>query len=413
MNDEILFSEISGINGNLGCIILNRPTALNSLSQSMIIKMSKQLHAWALAKHIKAVVIRGAGDRAFCAGGDLRELYEGGRSGASNITDFFKHEYCLNYQIQQFPKPYIALLDGITMGGGVGVSVHGSHRIATEKFTFAMPETGIGFFPDVGGSYFLPRCPGKTGIYCGLTGARLKAADALYIGVVNHIIPSAKLDEVISTLAATDFADLSKLKDTDASVTIDHSAITNNGRSVNGNGHFVNTPAISPVNRLVTEILNSFSMTTDQPPLAANRRMIDQCFAATTVEEIIQLLQQQKTTWCDETVKVLASKSPTSIKVTLEQLLRGMHFDFPSCMQMEFAMVHHFLGQHDLYEGIRAVVIDKTQSPQWQPVQLKEVTREMVNSYFVAPPSPLPLSEDLYANPAGLHAEPFHLAGES
>lgn len=375
MEQEIVFSEIQGKDGNLGCILLNRPAALNALTEMMIQKMSIQLHDWALAENIKAVIIRGAGDRAFCAGGDIRKIYDAGKTNDPNIAHFFYNEYCLNYEIKQFPKPYIAFLDGITMGGGVGISVHGSHRVATERFLFAMPETGIGFFPDVGGSYFLPRCTDHTGIYCGLTGARLKAADAIHIGIVDHYINSAKIEEIISALATTSFGNNAK--------------------------------------QAVTDILNNFNESISPAPILENSRYIDKCFNGSTVEEILVKLEEQQSAWCNDVIQTLLTKSPTSLKVTLEQLHRGKHHDFAACMQMEFNLVQHFLTGHDFYEGVRAVIVDKDQKPQWQPDKLDVVTNESVKKYFESTATVLPLSNDLFNNPHGVHPEPFHLAGES
>ncbi|MBV8801127.1 MAG: enoyl-CoA hydratase/isomerase family protein, partial [Alphaproteobacteria bacterium] len=178
MTDEVLFQQ----RGAVGLITLNRPKALNALTRGMCIAMKRQLEEWAADEAIKTVVIRAAGERAFCAGGDIRVLYDAGQRKSSDVLDFYRDEYRLNRAIRHFPKPYVALLQGIVMGGGVGVSVHGSHRVANETVTFAMPETGIGLFPDVGGSYFLPRLPGELGTYLGLTGERLKTADCLYAG---------------------------------------------------------------------------------------------------------------------------------------------------------------------------------------------------------------------------------------
>jgi enoyl-CoA hydratase len=201
---EILFEKMPGQVGALGLITLNRPQALNALSHEMIIKMYQQLIHWKEDAEVKAIVIQGAGEKAFCAGGDIRKVYDAKNDEALTMKQFFWDEYRLNSLIHHYSKPYIALLNGITMGGGVGVSLHGSHRVATEKFLFAMPETGIGFFPDIGGSYFLSRCKGRMGIYLGLTGARIKAADALYLNIANHFVGAEKLAELISVLAASD-----------------------------------------------------------------------------------------------------------------------------------------------------------------------------------------------------------------
>lgn len=352
-SNDIIFNEIPGKGGNLGQIILNRPAALNALSQAMIQQMSAQLTIWLSEDHIKAVIIRGAGDRAFCAGGDIRQLYEIGKTNPTEALTFFYDEYRLNYQIKYFAKPYISFLDGITMGGGAGVSVHGSHRIASERFLFAMPETGIGFFTDIGASYFLSNCPGSTGIYCGLTGARIKAADAHFMGIINYIIPHAKLDDVVNTLAETEF--------------------------------------IHTTNQQVSEVLRRFTVSPEHSPLTDHYDEIDNYFAVNTVEEILTLLYKNNSPWCQETAKILLTKSPTSLKVILEQLHRGAHLDFAACMQMEYGLVQHFLRSHDLYEGIRAVLVDKDQKPQWEPANLTDVNKDTVLSYFepVSPPLPL------------------------
>lgn len=194
---EVLFER----RGVAGVITLNRPKALNALTLGMVRSIHPQLIAWADDPKIHCVVIEAAGERAFCAGGDIRALYDWERAGDSTALDFWREEYRLNTYIKRYKKPFIALMNGINMGGGVGVSVHGSHRVATENLSFAMPETGIGLFPDVGGTYFLPRCPGATGMYLGLTGTRLKAADAIYAGIADVYVPSVRLDVLKDRLA--------------------------------------------------------------------------------------------------------------------------------------------------------------------------------------------------------------------
>lgn len=343
-SNDIIFNEIKGNGGDLGQIILNRPAALNALTQTMLQQMAVKLAQWSSADHIKAVIIRSASDRAFCAGGDIRALYELGQQKPDAALTFFYDEYRLNYQIKNFNKPYIALLDGITMGGGAGVSVHGSHRIATERFIFAMPETNIGFFTDIGASYFLSRCPGNSGIYLALTGTRIKAADAYYTGIINHIIPHEKLNDAVNTLAETALHDAA--------------------------------------HQQVSAILKQFSTTAEHPPLIDHQQEIDHCFGAKTVTEIIALLNQQNASWCQETAKILSTKSPTSLKIIKEQLHRGAQMEFADCMKMEYGLVKHFLHRHDLYEGIRAVLVDKDHKPQWQPSRLEEVGDELVQSYF-------------------------------
>lgn len=330
---EILFEKI----GAIGLITLNRPKALNALTLGMCELMGPQLDAWAKDDSVKAVVIEGTGEKGFCAGGDIRVLHDSGKAGTPYAIDFYRTEYKLNAQIYHYPKPYIALIDGITMGGGVGVAVHGDHRIVTERTVFAMPETGIGLYPDVGGTYFLPRCPGQLGMYMGLTGARLKAADCLYAGVGTAYMSPEKLDQLKHMLA----------EGTDPTSAID-------------------------------------SLTEDPgaPPLAERREQIDHFFAKLSVEEIIGSLENDAGEWRLETVQALRSKSPTSLKITYRQICEGAQLDFDECMKLEFRMTNRIVAGHDFYEGVRAVVIDKDQSPTWSPSDLEGVSTQAVNAYF-------------------------------
>lgn len=339
-HSDILFSEL----GNTGLITLNRPQSLNAITHEMVVALYDQLGTWETEEDVKTVFIQGAGEKAFCAGGDIRKIYETHHDPELVIKKFFWDEYRLNHRIFHYPKPYIALLDGITMGGGVGISIHGTYRIATERFTFAMPETAIGFFPDVGGSYFLPRCPGNTGIYLGLTGARVKAADAAYLGLINHFVPTDKLPELIDSLATNNLGANTK--------------------------------------QAIDEIIQAASIQPEEPPLAKHRDDIDFCFQYNTMEQIIAALQQRKNEWCEKTIETLMTKSPTSLKVTLQQLHRGKQLSFDQCMQMEYRMMMRFLVGHDLYEGIRAVIVDKDQKPNWKPRELSAVTAQEVDAYF-------------------------------
>lgn len=356
--DDIIFKEIEGQGGNIGLITLNRPAALNALTHDMCKELNHVLIEWAEAKHIKAVVIQGAGDKAFSAGGDILQLYHHGKAGRfDNIRDFFRDEYRLNYRIHTYPKPFISLLDGIAMGGGVGVSIHGSHRVVTERFVFAMPETAIGFFPDIGASYFLPRCPGETGVYLGLTGMRLNAAEAIYVELADHFISSNHLSELVTVLAQTKF---------------------------NGD-HF----------EAVTAILQEISVKPETPQLAIHRQDIDECFCLDTVEEIIEILEEKNHVWHHDTIKMLQKKSPTSLKVSLRELREGVALDFEACMRMEYRLCQHFVLGHDFYEGVRAVLVDKDHSPKWHPDQLADVSDEKVESFFaILPDCELDLEDD-------------------
>ena len=330
---EVLFEK----RGALGLITLNRPKALNALTHAMCVSMKAQLDDWAKDADVKAVAVRGAGDRAFCAGGDIRALYDSGKTGSSYPLEFYRDEYMLNAAIKHFPKPYIALIHGFDMGGGVGVSINGSHRIAGETMVFAMPETGIGLFPDVGGSYFLPRCPGQIGMYLGLTGARLKTADALYAGLATHFVPMAKWDGLLDTLSK---------------------------------GAGIET-ALAPIQEQVPDTF-----------LSEHRAAIDRIFAGDTVEAILAALDAEHEDWADDAAKTLRGKSPTSSKITVRQLREGAKLNFDDCMRMEYRMVNRVVAGHEFYEGVRATIIDKDGAPKWQPADLAQISDADVTVYF-------------------------------
>ena len=353
MNTQsVLFEEMPGAAGNLGVITLNRPDVLNSLNHDMITAMHPKLSEWAAASEIKAVVIRAVPGRAFCAGGDIRQVYEHARHNNPAMTEFFQKEYQLNRAIFHFPKPYIALLDGITMGGGVGLSLHGSHRVATERLMFAMPETGIGFFPDVGGTYFLPRLPAATGYYLGLTGARLKADDCTTLGLSTHKISESALPDVLQSLCDTAFQ--------------------------------------ADARQSVSTILEQFSSApSTETDLCKAQVELQHCFQAATIEDIMQRLRASSMPLCQDAYTQLQKKSPTSLKVTLQALNNGKNLNFDACMRQEFRLVSRFLLAHDFIEGIRAVIVDKDQSPVWQPSTLAEVADSSVEQYFA------PLSKEL------------------
>ncbi|HVP83763.1 MAG TPA: enoyl-CoA hydratase/isomerase family protein [Rhizomicrobium sp.] len=339
---ETLFEQ----RGAAGLITLNRPKALNALTHDMCLKLKAQLDQWAKDASIKSVAIRGAGDRAFCAGGDIRALYESGRAKTPYAFDFYRDEYILNVAIKHFPKPYIALVNGIVMGGGVGVSVHGSHRVAGENVTFAMPETGIGLFPDVGGSYFLPRCPGQIGMYLALTGARLKTADMLYAGIATHFVPMAKWDALIAKLAE---------------------------------------------GAMPGDALKQLADTVPGDFLAEHRAVIDRIFAGNSVEEILAALDAERTDWSEDTAKTIRTKSPTSLKVAFRQVRNGAKLEFDDCMRMEWRMVNRVIAGHDFYEGVRATILDKDGAPKWNPADLPSVAQADVDAYFAPLDKELPL----------------------
>jgi enoyl-CoA hydratase/carnithine racemase len=336
---EVLFENLAPA----GYITLNRPKALNALTRDMCLAIKAQLDAWRDDDEIQRVVIKAAGDRAFCAGGDIRSLYESGKAGTSYARDFYRDEYILNATIRHYPKPYIAMLRGIVMGGGVGVSVHGRYRVADESTVFAMPETGIGLFPDVGGSHFLPRMPGEIGMYLALTGTRLKTEDCIYAGVATHFVPAAKWGELGDLLLAT-FEDVTPLSEL-----------------------FAGLP--EPVTRTL-------------PSLVEHREKIDVYFAENSVEAILDVLDKDASDWARETAKTIRSKSPTAAKLAFRQIREGKNLDFDDCMRMEFRMVSRVVEGHDFYEGVRATIIDKDQLPKWQPARLEDVSDKDIDAYF-------------------------------
>lgn len=342
---QVLFEE----KGALGKIVLNRPQALNALTLEMAIAMKARLEAWARDERIAAVVVRGQpredGKAPFCSGGDIRALYEGRtdpehRAGRA----FYWHEYRLDARVFHFPKPYLSLIDGVVMGGGVGISVHGSHRIFTERALFAMPETGIGLFPDVGGTYFLPRLPDAAGVYLALSGQRLKAADALALGVATHHVPSARLEALEEALA-------------EAAARPD-------------------APAA------IERALAGFSADPGPAALAGTSAAIARCFAGPSVEAVMAALEAEAGEWARRERATLATKSPTSLKVTFRQMREGAWLAFDDCMRLEYRLALRFLEGHDFYEGIRAAIVDKDNAPKWRPATLEEVSEEAVAAYF-------------------------------
>ena len=354
MTSEVLFSQ----KNQLGIITLSRPQALNALTLPMIKALQQQLTAWRSDETIQAVVITGAGDKAFCAGGDVRWLYETGHHHTTEAMSFFWHEYRLNHCIHHYPKPYIALLDGITRGGGVGVSLHGSHPIASERFKFAMPETSIGFFPDIGASHLLSRCSGESGVYLGLTGNRLCAAEAYFCGLVKAVVPSAQFSALLESLTVADLrADPFGLVDA----------------------------CIAPFANQSSEGAKT--------PIESNLSSINACFSAKTVEAIATKLAECQTDWATTVNTDLLAKSPLSLKVTLEQLRRAKSLSMAECITMDYSLVGHFMRGHDFYEGVRALLVDKDKAPQWQPSVLSQVGEGLIAEYFECDGNALTLIE--------------------
>lgn len=322
--------------GRLGVVTIDRPKALNALTLGMIREFDPMLSQWTHDHQVEAVVIQGAGEKAFCAGGDVRAVYEAGKRGTDVLTyEFFFEEYRLNRRIHRFAKPYVALIDGIAMGGGLGLSVHGRYRVVTEKAMVAMPETSIGLFPDVGGSWFLDRAPGKIGTYLGLTGARLKGADILYAGIATHFVASADLPALLEALS--------------------------------------HTPPEAALHR--------FARDPGPAPLAAHRAQIDRAFAPATIAGIIEALAKEGS-WGEALAVDLAKKSPTSLAATLRLLQRHHRHEIEDCLKGEFRLVQHVMAGHDFYEGIRAVLVDKDHAPKWNPASIAAVSAESIEAMF-------------------------------
>lgn len=344
MTQDILFER----RGAIGLVTLNRPKALNALTLPMIRAFARQLDQWEPDPGLRAVVMVGAGDRAFCAGGDIRAIWDAGKAGDRLTRDFFREEYALNHRLHRLAKPGVALIDGVTMGGGVGLSVHGSHRVATERTLFAMPETGIGLFPDVGGGYFLPRLAGRIGTYLALTGARLKAPDMLHAGIATHAIAAKDRAAAIDALGRAEYG-------------------------LNPHG---------AVNRVLAE----FAASPGDPPLKAHRAVIDRCFAGETVEAILAALEADGSPWALEQAKVIAAKSPTSLKITLRQIRAGAGMSLAEDLAMEYRMTQACMAGQDFYEGVRALLVDKDNAPKWRPASLAEVDSALVDRHFAPPP---------------------------
>ena len=349
---EILFEVKDG----LGVMTLNRPKVLNSLSYGIILEMERVMPQWEKDPAVKAVILRGAGDRAFCAGGDVAGLYREMRDDPKGTLrrDFFRDEYIVNRRIYRYAKPWISLIDGIDMGGGVGLSVHGSHSVASEKFLFAMPETTIGLFPDVGGGYFLTRLPGALGTFLALSSHRLKVADALWAGIVDAYVPTAKMNDLQAALGAAD------LSGPDA-------------------------------NRKVDKVIAKFAEDSDPPTLPAMMQDIDRCFSAESVPEIVAKLKKQGGEWADKQLAALMKLSPIAMAITLEQLKRCANRSFEDSMTIEYRMSQRCMQKgHDFFEGVRALLIDKDQKPRFNPPTIEGVTPAMVEEHFK------PVSNDLF-----------------
>ena len=320
------------VDGRVGRLVLSRPAALNALDRAMIGALIASLRIWQHMPEIHAVVIEGEG-RAFCAGGDIRAVRDAAVAGdAASIEAFFAEEYALNRVIADYAKPYVALVDGICMGGGIGVCVHGRYRVATEAAMFAMPETGIALFPDVGASFFLPRLPGALGMFLGLTGTRLTGADAVHAGLATHFVPKAKLQPLSAAIAADGVAALA-----------------------------------------------GFAATLPPFTLAGELPAINRCFSAGSLPEILVRLAREGA-WGEKMVATLRAMSPSSVLWSFGIVHRGAARDLPACLAAELRLTRQVTRHPDFVEGVRAMVIDKDRTPKWSPSAIEDIDPRVIEA---------------------------------
>ncbi len=326
--------------GTAGRIRLNRPKALNALNHEMVSGIRSALDSWANDDNVTCIILDGEGEKALCAGGDIRFMYDTGRVNPAPGRQFWRDEYCVNLLISRYPKPILTLMDGITMGGGVGLAGHASHRIVTERAMIAMPEAAIGFLPDVGGTYLLSRAPGKIGLYLGTTSTRMTAADAIHAGFGDAYIESKDIPMLCERLATGEEPDA---------------------------------------------ILSSLSVTPPESSLQTNQKQIDAVFSGATMLECVEkaeALAAEGNEWALKTAKSLRHNSPFSLASTFYALEQAANKDLENCLKMEYRFSHRVLNHEDYYEGVRAVIVDKDRDPKWSPDRLEEVDLAKVKAMF-------------------------------
>lgn len=337
------------VRNRVGYLTLNRPAGLNAVTLPMVQLLHSQLQDWADDPEVMAVVLRAAGEKAFCAGGDIRSLYDSYQNGDSLHFAFFTEEYALDQYIHAYGKPLLALMNGFVLGGGMGLVQGASLRVISERTRMGMPEVGIGYFPDVGGSYFLPRLPGNLGIYMGLTGNHVGSADALYAGLADYCLPYEQFAELESCLDKEDWT--------------------------------------NPAQETLTSLVGSMGSTElPDAPFKALAPAIEAHFAHPSVAAIRQSLAEEDRSeyrdWAAETLKVIDSRSPLSVSVTLEMLHRGRTLSLAECFRMELHLDRQWFDRGDIVEGVRALIVDKDKNPRWNPPTLDEVTPEQVAAFF-------------------------------
>jgi len=347
--DAMQNDVLAEVRNHIGHLTLNRPAGLNAITLDMVRLLQQQLDAWASDAEVHAVVLRGAGEKAFCAGGDIRSLYDSYKSGDTLHEDFFVEEYALDLTLHHYRKPVLALMDGFVLGGGMGLVQGADLRVVTEKSRLAMPEVAIGYFPDVGGSYFLPRIPGELGIYLGVSGVQIRAADALYCGLADWYLDSSKLALLDEKLDQMEWQD---------------------------------TPLKSLQNLLAKHAVQ----TLPDAPLEALRPAIDHFFALPDVPSMIEQLRAVTVAdsheWAVTTADLLETRSPLAMAVTLEMLRRGRHLSLEQCFALELHLDRQWFARGDLIEGVRALLIDKDKSPRWNPPTVAELDAGQVGSFF-------------------------------
>jgi len=340
---------LAEVRNHIGHLTLNRPAGLNALTLDMVRSLHQQLDAWAHDPQVHAVVLRGAGEKAFCAGGDIRTLYDSFKNGQTLHQDFFVEEYALDLAIHQYRKPVLALMDGFVLGGGMGLVQGADLRVVTERSRLAMPEVAIGYFPDVGGSYFLPRVAGELGIYLGVSGVQIRAADALYCGLADWYLESDRLSLLDQRLDHLEWHE-TPLKDLQGLL------------------------AALAVQQL------------PDAPLHTLRGAIDHFFALPDVPSIVEQLREVTVAdsheWALATATLLESRSPLAMGVTLEMLRRGRQLSLEECFALELHLDRQWFERGDLIEGVRALLIDKDKNPRWNPPTLQALDGEHVASFF-------------------------------
>jgi enoyl-CoA hydratase len=339
-SDEVL----SRVDDGVGFVTLNRPKAINSLNQGMVNELAAVLAGWEQDGQVRAVVLAGAGERGLCAGGDVVAVYDSARTDGVDTRRFWRDEYLLNAQIGRFAKPFVSLMDGIVMGGGVGVSAHANTRVVTEGSKIAMPEVGIGFIPDVGGAFLLSRAPGALGLYAALTGAPFSGADAIAMGFADHYVPRSELDAFTAAIVSDD----------------------------------------------ITTALAHYAVESPPSTLVAQRDWIDECFAGDTVEDIVGALRAHDAAPAQDAANLIGTRSPVAVSVALAAVRRAAELEtLEDVLIQDYRVSSASARSHDLVEGIRAQIIDKDRNPKWSPATLAAVTTADVDAYFT------PVEDDL------------------